>query len=359
MRRNSRVRQPVDERLSAFEGTDALDRGAHDLADRLVREEGLVAGHDHVRERHQALDHVVQDHGRRQVLEEQRRLLLVDIDRQPAQLTAFQRLHRRFGVDQPTAAGIDQHAAAFEARQRRRADDVMGVLEQRTVQRHHIAAGQQCIHAQVGAAERFEGRRRTRVVPDQRAAEAGHDAGEDEADLAGADHAHGLAVQIKTHQAVELEIAIARAHAGARDLAIDRQQQAHRELGHRVRRVIGDAYDRDAEPLGGAGIDMVDPGRAGRHQARALRRQQCQHPGVEVVIDEHADRVATLRQERGGGIQSVFQEQQFMAGILVGQRQHRLVIPARTEYGCLHACSWSELLADCTSQAAHKTGSPA
>src|SRR3954447_24992566 len=61
----------VGERRLASELGRAAQRGLADGADGLAREEGLMAGHDHVRERHQALQYVVGDDGAREVAEEQ------------------------------------------------------------------------------------------------------------------------------------------------------------------------------------------------------------------------------------------------------------------------------------------------
>jgi hypothetical protein len=104
------------------------------------------------------------------------------------------------------------------------------------------------------------------------------------ADLAGADHADRLAMQVETHQAIQVEIAVARAHAGAGDLAVHRQQQADREFRHRMRRIIGDAHHGDAKPL------RQPPYRSGCSRwtawrpAGALPGQDLQHLGIDVSL---------------------------------------------------------------------------
>ena len=113
------------------------------------------------------------------------------------------------------------------------------------MQRDDVAVVQQVRRTRIAPAQGLEGRVAVLVIAQHRAPEAQHDAREDGADLAGADNAHHLAVQVKPHQAVEFEVTIARARAGSRDLAIHRQQQADSELGNRIRRVVGDALARE------------------------------------------------------------------------------------------------------------------
>ena len=50
--------------------------------------------------------------------------------------------------------------------------------------------------------------------------------------LARADHSHSATNEIKTHEAVEFEIAFTGAIVGAWNLAIEREKQGNRKLGH-------------------------------------------------------------------------------------------------------------------------------
>src|SRR5262245_64767105 len=80
-----------------------------------------------------------------------------------------------------------------------------------------------------------------RIMRQQSAAETFHDSRHDGAYLARADDAYSPAVQIETQQPVEGEIAFAHAGVGAVYLAVERQDQTRRMLGHRIRRVSRDA----------------------------------------------------------------------------------------------------------------------
>ena len=120
---------------------NAIDGGLADRRDRLLGEEGLMAGNDDIRERQQALEHVIGNDGARQVAEEQISLLLVNIQRQAAQLAAFQGFDNRLGIDQSPAAGIDKQRAPFCPHQRVGIDNVVRFRRQRAMQRNDIGPG--------------------------------------------------------------------------------------------------------------------------------------------------------------------------------------------------------------------------
>ena len=98
-----------------------------DVAQRLTGEEGLVAGDQDVGEGQQALEHVVLDDLRGEILEEQVGLLLVDVDGEIADLAALQALDHGAGVDQAASAGIDQHKPALGPGDAVGIDDVPGL----------------------------------------------------------------------------------------------------------------------------------------------------------------------------------------------------------------------------------------
>ena len=67
-----------------------------------------MSGDNDVRKCKEALEHVISNDFARQITEEDICLLLIDVDGQAAELTALEGLDRRFGVDQPATAGINQ-----------------------------------------------------------------------------------------------------------------------------------------------------------------------------------------------------------------------------------------------------------
>src|SRR5882672_6095411 len=106
----------------------------------------------------------------------------------------------------------------------------MGLGRQWAMQRDDVCRRLNLLGSGVTAADFFEFRRMMHVEADHFAAESGHDPREDGPDLAGADYSDGTANEIEPHEAVEGEIALARAVVGPRDLAIEREEQANGKL---------------------------------------------------------------------------------------------------------------------------------
>ena len=148
----------------------------------------------------------------------------------------------------------------------------------------------------VPAADLFEFRRAMYVKADHFAAKTSHDPGKDRANLAGSDHSHSTANEIKAHEAVECEITLARAIVSPMDLPIERKEQANGKLGHGVRRIVDDPHDRDAELFCCLQVDVIEAGGARRHKLRAAGGELLQHRAVDNVVDEHADSGKPRRQ---------------------------------------------------------------
>src|SRR6266542_2679586 len=89
--RSCRCGDLVGQRAARGKVRDASQRRVQNRPQSLAREECLMPGHDHVRERDEALDHVVRNHRARQILEEEAGLLFVHVDRYPAELAGLQR----------------------------------------------------------------------------------------------------------------------------------------------------------------------------------------------------------------------------------------------------------------------------
>ncbi|MNE26899.1 hypothetical protein D3C80_1202880 [compost metagenome] len=175
------------------------------------------------------------------------------------------------------------------------------MLGQRAVQADDTGFAQQLGQGQVARAEGQQLRVGVRVVGQQLAAEAGHDAGEGNADLAGADHADGFAMQVETGQPVQGEVAFAGAVVGPVQAPVEGQDQCHGVFGHGVGRVGRHAYHGKAQALGSGQVDVVVAGRTQGDQACAAFGQALEHLGVEFVIDEGANNFMATGQ--GGGVE--------------------------------------------------------
>ena len=88
-------------------------------------------------------------------------------------------------------------------------------------------------------------------------------------DLSGADHADCFVVHVEPDQAVESEITFSDAIIRAMQFPVERQYESDRVLGHRVRRVRGNAYHCDAVFRRGCQIDIIIAGAAQCDQSHA------------------------------------------------------------------------------------------
>lgn len=259
-----------------------------DLAQRLLREESLVPADENVVEGGEPHQVVVLDDGAGVVVVEERALVLVHVERQAAEVPLLQRGDDGLGVDQAAARRVHQHRALLHLGQRRLVHDVPRAVRQRTVQADDIGAAQQVLQRRVlavlGELVVAEG-----VVREQLAAEAPHDAREGDADPAGADDAHGPAVQRAAEEPVEGEVGLAHAVVGAVGVAVQRLHQGDGELGHglgAVRRHVG---DEQAEARRRLEVHVVVAGAAQEDGAHAQRVKRREHVLAQRVVHEDAD----------------------------------------------------------------------
>src|SRR5918996_22705 len=99
----------------SLEARDVLQGSGGDPTDRLLGEEGLVRGDEHVRERQQSGEDVVPDDFLREVLEEEVSLLLVDVDAKGTKASVLQGVDHGSGVDESTPARVDEHGSLFHS----------------------------------------------------------------------------------------------------------------------------------------------------------------------------------------------------------------------------------------------------
>jgi hypothetical protein len=197
----------------------------------------------------------------------------------------------------------------------------------------HVAAGQQFVQRNIAAADGREFRGFERIAGQHLAAEALEDAGQVDADLAGADHAGHFAPEIETEQAFEGEVALAHAGIGLVDLAVERKDQRRGVLGDGVGRIGGNAAYAQAQFAGGVEIDIVEPGTAQRDHARSAGDQDFQFLAPKLVVHESADTVMTPRQMGGVRIQARLQIEQRVTGtgLVIGLVKEFAIVGTRAE----------------------------
>ena len=287
----------VLQRLAQGEVPDVLQGGGGDVAQRLLREVGLVGGDDDVVERQQARQRVVVDNLVRAVFVEVLALLLVDVQSGRPDLFVFQSFDEGVGVDELSAAGVDDHHAVLHD--------------------HLVLAGKVVVGIE--------------VVGQYVHAEAAEDADELLGNLARADDAGRLAMHVETQQAVQGEVALARTPCGTMYLAVEREHQGYGIFGHGVGRVGGYAHHGDTTLGGGLQVDVVVARAAQGQQLDAVCGHQADDFGVGRVVHEDADHVHALRQDDVVLVQVTFVETEFETELSVFLVERSLVVGLRAE----------------------------
>lgn len=164
------------------------------------------------------------------------------------------------------------------------------------MQADDVALGEQAVEVAV-LAVLLEGRGGEGVVGEDVAAEALHDAGGGEADLADAEDADGLAVEGAAEQAVEGEVALADAVVGPVGVAVEGLDQGDGELGDGLGGVGGHVGDHDAVAAGRVEVDIVEAGAAQQDGLDALVGEGVDDGGAQGVVDEDADGVGIVGDE--------------------------------------------------------------
>ena len=136
------------------------------------------------------------------------------------------------------------------------------------------------------------------VVGQQSAAEAGHDPREDLPDPARAHDADRPPVQVEAEQPVQREVAIPDPGIRARDVPDRGEDLRHGVLRDGMGRIGGHAAHHDAEVGRGGQVDVVEAGRAQRHEAHATSCRRREGSRVEGVVDEGADGREAVREPR-------------------------------------------------------------
>ena len=322
------------QRASGGEIAEALHRGPGDVAFRLGREERLVRGHDHVRERHEAGEDVVEHGAVGPVLEEIVGLLLVDVEPGGADPPALQAVHERGAVDEASAAGVDEHDALLHHGDGFVVDHVVVLRRERAVERDDVALAEDRFERDVLEIQfaRVFGVR-VRIVRQHAHPEAAQQPDERASDLARADHADRLAAQVESHEAADGEIALADAVVRPVDLPVQRHEQRERVFGDGVGRILRHADDLDPELAGGLQVHVVIPGAAHGDELHAVFVKLFHHLLVQLVVHERADGVESRREVRGARTEFRLEIRDVEPVLFVFLLEEEAVVRLRVEYG--------------------------
>ena len=287
----------LGELFAIHERGRVVERGLGDRGEGLLGEERLVARHDDVGEGAQRRGDGLDD-GVRAVAEDVVVLLLVHVQAGSADLAGADALDERLGVDEAATCGVDEDHAVLHLVDGVGVDHVAVAVEQRTVQGDEVGAAKQLIELDI-LDHALEGGVLVDVIAEDLHAKAVADADHGGADLAGADDAGGLAVEVDAEEALEGEVILADAGVALVDAAGGAEAQADGLLCDSLRRIGRDAQDRHAEVLGDGHVDGVEAGGAHEDELHVKAAKDLERHGGGVGVDEGADCVIAAS-ERGG-----------------------------------------------------------
>ena len=237
---------------------------------------------------------------------------LVGVHVEPgAQVLAVEGLEQGVLVDEVTARGVQQHGPGPHLREERSVDQTGRGRAGRQVQGDHVA-GREQLGQRVGQADvqvldagqawgAAVGPRQRQDVHPEGPGALGHL----EPDRAEPEDAHRRAVEAACG-AVRLLVPATRPQVDGRvdDVAVDGEQEAHRQLGDRDGVPPGQVRDQDPARGGGAGVDRVGAGAGPDHQGEAVG-----------VLEDLADDLGAAHHQRVETVEAVRQVRRRQAGL--------------------------------------------
>ena len=240
-----------------------------------------------------------------------------------ADVAGIQRREQRRLVDHVTARGVHQDRAGLHRGQEVGVHEVLGLRRRRYVQAHHVGGGEQlreraeAHHVELGQPVAGGSAAARAVQAADPHPEPGPPLGHGEADRAQADDAEGAAEQPVGLAVRRLRpAALPRVGHVVGDPAVESQDQAHGELGHRDRVAARHVGDQHPVPGRHLDVDGVGAGAGPDHQGEPVGGLE--HRAVDLGAADHqpVDAGDPTGQFRGGQ-----------------SRLHRAAMPPRLEFG--------------------------
>src|SRR6185437_2978432 len=122
-----------EEALATGEGGEVGGGHAGDLGEGFLREKGLVCGDEDVGESEQAREFVVLQDLAGEIFEEDAFLFFIHVERNAAEAAGFERRDQGLGVDERTAADVEQNRAWLHQFERFATDHVICLRRKRRV----------------------------------------------------------------------------------------------------------------------------------------------------------------------------------------------------------------------------------
>jgi hypothetical protein len=204
-----------------------------------------------------------------------RRLLDEDVDAGAGDLAGLDRLGEVFLDDETTAGAIDDAHALLHLGNRRRVDDVAGLLGQRRMQGDEVGPFEKLVESDLVDAE-LHGPLfgKVGIVGDDAHLQPDGALGDDRADITAADDAERLGGDLDAHEAVLLPLAGLGRDVGGGNLAGNREHHGDGVLGRRDGIAEGRVHHDDAALGGDRHVDIIDADAGATDDAQLRGRRQ-------------------------------------------------------------------------------------
>ena len=301
--------------------------------ERLFGEEGLVRSEHHIGYHEQTSEHVVVDHLVASVFVEVVFLFFVHVETGRTDALGAQALDEVLGVDELTAAGVDNHHAGLHLGDAFGVDDVLRLGCKRAVERDDVALRVEFVEfydLHVILLGKFV--IGIEVVGQNVHAEAAQDLDQFLGDATHTDQAGCFAVHVEAEKPLELEVSVAGAVDGTIDLAVERKHERHGILSHGVGRVGGHAHHVDAA-FGGFEVDVVETGTAQCDEFHPVAHEFVDDGGVALGVHKDTNHVGPLGEGHGFHREVLFVVVDVEAEISVRLIERLLIVRVSVEHG--------------------------
>ena len=288
----------VDKGFVITEVADVLQSGGGNVGQGLAREERLVGCEQDIVERKQAGEDVILNDSIGDILVEIAAFFFIDIETRRADVTRLEPIDKGFGVDESATTRVDNHDTLLHLGNGFGVDNVMVVLGERAVERDDVGFAQEGVERNilhvVLRGEIIVGKE---VVAKDTHAKTLQDFDEDLGYLARADDTDGLATEVKAHETLQGEIAIARARRSPSQVAVEGKDKSEGELGNGMGRV-GRYADYANARLGCRGeVHIVVTRAAEGYEAHSEPSHLGNDIGCERVVDKTTNHLGSLYEE--------------------------------------------------------------
>ena len=288
----------VGEGEAGKEVADVLQSGGGNVRHGFAREERLMGREQHIVKGEQAGEHVVLNDGIGDILVEVAALFLIDIETGRADMARLEPIDKCLSVDESATTCVDNHDSLFHLGNGIGVDNVMVVLGERAVQGDDVRFAEEgvegdILHVVLGC-EIVVG---IAVVAADTHAEALQYFDEDLGYLARSDDANGLAIEVKAHETLQGEVAIACACGRPWEVAVEGKDKSECELGNGMGRVCGYTDYANAR-LGCRGeVHIVEARTAEGNETDSESSHLGQDIDREDVVDKATNHLGPLHEE--------------------------------------------------------------